>query len=81
MQPTLNPTAFTKSKDATSGFASAAAGGAVGGIFTFLVMYYFFVYAPAQRKLATDAAAAATPSSGVDMEAQDTGTTDNPIHS
>ena len=69
-----------KSNDATSGFASAAAGGAVGGVFAFLAMYYFFVYAPAQRKLATDAAAAATPLSDVDMEAHGTGTTDNPIH-
>jgi hypothetical protein len=42
-------------------------------------MYYFFVYAPAQRKLNTDAAAAAAPSSGADMEAQNSGT-GNPIH-
>ena len=67
-----------KSNDATSGFASAAAGGAVGGVFAFLAMYYFFVYAPAQRKLAIDAAAAATRSSGADMEAHSSRT--NPIH-
>lgn len=74
-EPSPTEKTITKSKNGTGVSVGACAGGAVG-VFALLAMYYYFVYAPAQRKLTIDAAV--TPS-GADMEAQNSGTA-NPIH-